>query len=806
MEKYICIHGHFYQPPRENPWLDEVELQNSASPYHDWNERITEECYAPLTASRILDREGRIVDIANLYAKISFNFGPTLLSWMERHRPDIYGAIVEADAVSREQYSGHGSAIAQVYNHMIMPLATKRDKITQVRWGLEDFRRRFNREPEGMWLPETAVDLESLEVLAAEGVRFSILAPRQARRFKVFSESPWTEVNDTAIDPTRPYLCRLPSGGEIALFFYDGSISRDVAFGGLLSNGGDFANRLMGAFPGERGEGALVNMATDGETYGHHFQGGDMALAYGLHQIENTEGISLTNYGEFLERHPPDHEVEIFENSSWSCVHGVERWRKDCGCSSGPHPGWSQSWREPLREAMEWLGGKLADIFADEGSAFFGDPWAARDAYVAVLLDRKREHVDDFLRTHGSRELSPPEKARALKLLEMQKNALLIFTSCGWFFDDVAGIETIQILRYAAQAIQYLREIEGTSLEEEFVAILARAPGNARGNGAEVYQTSVKPAMTDYLRVGGHYGISSLFEDYSKETRINCYTFGRENFERREAGRYQLVTGRVQVRSDLTWDEQVLSFAALHFGDQNMNCGVRRYVGSASFEKMRLDIGETFEKGDVTKVIRLIDHYFRPHSYTVWHLFRDEQRKILDEVLRRTYEDIESSYRQVYETNYPLMNFLTSMEIPLPRPLFVAVEYVSSRDLRTIVEGEPLDEERLSMIISDVKRWALNVDRKMARFYSSARVTSLLERFHGEPASLHLLRSAVKIMELLKDIGVEFDLWKAQNVFFAIARDILPVMMKREARGDGEAEKWVSTFRSLEPHLGVRIP
>ncbi|HEY2321618.1 MAG TPA: glycoside hydrolase, partial [Thermoanaerobaculia bacterium] len=323
--RFIAVHGHFYQPPRENPWLEAVETQDTAHPYHDWNERITFECYAPNASARILDDSDRILRIVNNYATMSFNFGPTLLSWLEVHAPETYAAIIDADRASRARFSGHGSAIAQAYNHIIMPLANARDRRTQVQWGIRDFEHRFGRKPEGMWLPETAVDTDTLEVLAAAGIRFTILEPGQAR--------------EAGIDPTMAYRCNLPSGRSIAIFFYDGPISRAVAFENLLARGEFLANRLAGAFDPSRTHDQLVNIATDGETYGHHHRYGDMALAYALHYIEERELATLTNYGEYLEKHPPVHEVEIRENTAWSCAHGVERWRSDCGCSTGGQAG-----------------------------------------------------------------------------------------------------------------------------------------------------------------------------------------------------------------------------------------------------------------------------------------------------------------------------------------------------------------------------------------------------------------------------------------------------------------------------------
>jgi len=349
MERYICIHGHFYQPPRENPWLEAIELQDSAYPYHDWNERITAECYAPNAVARIVDGDNRIVKLINNYARISFNFGPTLLSWLEAKAPEVYAAILDADRDSQLRFSGHGSALAQVYNHVIMPLANSRDRKTQIRWGIGDFTKRFQRAPEGMWLAETAVDVETLELLAEQDLRFAILAPHQAARLRAIGERQWQPINGIAIDPSRAYRQVLPSGKTIALFFYDGPIARAVAFEGVLSRGEHFVDKLMAGFSNARDWPQLVHLATDGESYGHHHKFGDMALAYALDQIETKQLARLTNYGEFLAQHPPTHEVEIAEKTSWSCAHGIDRWWSDCGCNSGAHPDWNQKWRTPLR-------------------------------------------------------------------------------------------------------------------------------------------------------------------------------------------------------------------------------------------------------------------------------------------------------------------------------------------------------------------------------------------------------------------------------------------------------------------------
>src|SRR3990170_4386899 len=398
--RYVCIHGHFYQPPRENPWLEAIDVQDSAYPYHDWNERITAECYATNARSRILDEAGRIARIVNNYERISFNVGPTLLAWLEGNAPGVYAAILDADRRSIPRFDGHGSAIAQAYNHVILPLANSRDRRTQIAWGIADFRRRFGRDPEGMWLPETAVDLESLDLLASAGLAFTILAPHQLGRVRPLGEPDWRD-GAGGIDTTMPYRVSLPSGRTIAVFAYNGAAARAVAFERLLENGEQFARRLLGEFIDRPGP-QLVHIATDGETYGHHHRFGEMALAYALDRIEHSADAELITYGAYLAAHPPTHEAEIVERTSWSCANGVDRWWTDCGDNSGAHPGWTQAWRTPLRAALDRLRDALAEPFAHAAGTLLRDPWAARDDYVHVILDRSAGSVDAFFGDHAA--------------------------------------------------------------------------------------------------------------------------------------------------------------------------------------------------------------------------------------------------------------------------------------------------------------------------------------------------------------------------------------------------------------------
>src|SRR5436190_5637216 len=499
MQRFICIHGHFYQPPRENPWLESVELQDSAAPYHDWNERITAECYAPNAKARILNGEGRIAEITNNYSKISFNFGPTLLAWMKDKMPEVHDAIVAADKLSQQRFSGHGSAMAQVYNHMILPLANSRDKHTQIIWGIRDFESRFGRPPEGLWLSETAADMDTLDTLVQHGIKFTILSPFQASRTREMGKRNWKDANGAQLDPTRGYLVKLPGGKNITAFFYDAPVSQAIAFERLLVSGERLAQRLGGAFDDQRQWDQLVHIATDGESYGHHPRYGEMALAYALHHIEQSGIAKLTNYGEYLEKHPPTHEAQIHEKSAWSCSHGVDRWMRDCGCNSGGHAGWNQGWREPLRNSLDWLRDELTPLYESKAGEFLRDPWKARDDYISVILDRSSENVNNFFREQAARELNEGEKVAALKLLELQRHAMLMYTSCGWFFDELSGIETVQVIQYASRALQLARDVLGKDLEPAFLDRLDAARSNiaGKGGGRNIYQMHVQPAMLD---------------------------------------------------------------------------------------------------------------------------------------------------------------------------------------------------------------------------------------------------------------------------------------------------------------------
>jgi alpha-amylase/alpha-mannosidase (GH57 family) len=807
MDRYVCIHGHFYQPPRENPWLESIELQDSAYPYHDWNERVTAECYAANAVSRILDGERRITQIVNNYSKISFNFGPTLLSWMELNAPDVYQTILGADHESQQAFSGHGSALAQPFNHMIMPLASRLDKYTQVIWGIQDFQHRFGRKPEGMWLPETAVDIETLEVLAESGIGFTILAPRQAQRVRAPGSKEWKDVNGSNIDPTMAYKVRLPSGRTIALFFYEDDIARAVAFEGLLTKGEDFASRLVAAFSEARAWPQLVHIATDGETYGHHHRHGDMALAYALHYIESNDLAQITNYGEYLEKHPPTYEVEIIENTSWSCPHGIERWRNDCGCSSGAHPKWNQAWRAPLRAALDQVRDSFAPAYEQKGHEFLKDPWKARNDYIAVILDRSKESIERFLSDHAAQELNDAEKTSALKLLELQRHAMLMYTSCGWFFDELSGIETVQIIQYASRALQLAREVFGDATESHFLQLLEEAKCNVRqhGDGRRIYEKWVRPAMVDLTLVAAHYAVSALFEEYGEQAKVHCYTVDLADYQIAEAGKARLALGRAEFASQITLESALLSFGVLHFGDHNLNAGVREYQGEKVYQRMIREVTQAFSAAEFAQVIREMDKHFGDSTYSLRYLFRDEQRKVLEHILESTLAEVEGAYRQIYDSHYPLMLFITGLGNPLPRGFHGAAEFILNTDLSREFSADTLDMERIRGLLNDAWEWDIELDREGLGYLLKQTLDAMMERFSSAPEDISLLQELVAAVELARSLPFEVNLWKVQNLYYAMLQSTYPDLQKRAQQGDKAAVEWVAQFGSLGQQLSIQV-
>jgi len=807
MDRYVCVHGHFYQPPRESPWLEAVELQDSAYPYHDWNARITAECYAPNASSRIWDSKGRIVRLVNNYSKISFNFGPTLLAWMEGNAPDAYAAILDADRESRRNFSGHGSALAQPYNHMILPLANDRDKHTQVLWGIRDFRHRFGRMPEGMWLPEAAVDIPTLEVLAQHGILFTVLAPEQAHRVRPIGATEWEDVSGGQIDPTMAYRLCLPSGRFINLFFYDGPVARGVAFEGLLNNGEDFAKRLLEVFNSERPGPQIAHIATDGESYGHHHKNGDMALAYALDYIETNNLARITNYGEYLERHPPTHEVEIFENSSWSCAHGIERWREDCGCSSGGHPDWNQAWRGPLRDALDWLRDTLAPAFQIAAGTMVNEPWAARDDYIGVVLDRSPESVEEFLSRHRTQTLSEDDRIKTLKLMELQRHSMLMYTSCGWFFDELSGIETVQVLQYAGRAVQLAQDLFGRTVEKHFLELLEQARSNLpeHGNGRHIYEKWVKPAMVDLKRVAAHYAVSSLFEEYPEESTVFSYAAVQEDQQISRAGRAKIVIGRAKFVSRITLEFSRLMFGVLHMGDHNLACGVKEYEDEQKYEALAEELSEAFSGAYFPEMIRTIDEHFGQSTYSLASLFHDKQREIMALILEPMLAEANAAYDQVYDHHAPLTCFLRESGIPIPGSLHAAAQFVLNGRLRRALEQLPLDPQSVEPLLEEARLAGVSLEATTLEFALRKSIERMADSWLNEPENIELLQDLQTAAELAEFMPFSVNLRTVQDTCYKTIQKVYPAFRLLAGEGDEQARQWIESVRVLGTKLWIRI-
>ncbi len=798
--RYICVHGHFYQPPRENPWLEAVERQDSAEPYHDWNERVAAECYAPNARSRALDSAGRIVRIENNYARMSFNFGPTLLSWLETHDPATYAAILDADRRSRDRSAGHGNALAQVYNHAILPLCNDRDKRTQVRWGLADFERRFGRRAEGLWLAETAVDLATLDVLADEGVRFTILSPHQAKRCRGSGgpSNDWVDVNGGKIDPTRPYLCKLPSNRAIVLFFYDAPVSQAIAFEGLLHSGERFAARLLGGFTDARDWPQLMHVATDGESYGHHATHGDMALAHALAVIDGRDDVQLTNYGAYLEQYPPTWEVEIHDGSSWSCGHGVGRWSRDCGCRM--RGDWHQKWRGPLRDALDWLRDESAAMYEEGAGRLFADPWAARDDAIDLVLDGRPATAAAFFDRHCGRPLVPAEEVTAHRWLELQRNCLLMYTSCGWFFDEVSGLEGVQILKYAARAIQLAEGLSGRPLEPDFLAKLALAPSNlpALKDARRAYERYVVPSRVDLAKVAAHFAVSSLFENYAPSSKLNAFTATSDDVRSAAVNQARLTTGRVTVTAEVTGESAAFAFAAVHFGETNLSGGVRPFAADDG-EGPRKALEEAFQRYDVAEVIRLLDREYDAAAYSLRGLFHDEQEKILAEVLEPTATAMEALLRQVVEANGPTMRFLASLDRPGLPAFRTAATFVLNRDLRRAFAADEPDPEQIGRLAEQVRAFGATLDARGAAYAVGRCAARLLARVTADPDDVAAIRLTDAVLTQAAGLEVSADCWAAQNALYDLLQTAYPA---RRAAG---AAEWCAAFAALGERLGVRV-
>ena len=740
------VHGHFYQPPRENPWTESVPVEPSAAPFHDWNERITAECYRPNGWARIFDERGAVVGIVNNYEHLSFNVGPTLMSWLEVHAPDVHARMTDADAATQ-------GGIAQAYNHMILPLANERDVRTQVRWGIADFEHRFGRRPDGMWLPETAVDDDVLCVLAEEGISFTILAPGQAKG---------------DIDPRQAYRWAHPdpAQGHVDLIFYDGSISHDVAFG----LGGSSSQALVGRVALANAAGGLVCIAADGETFGHHHTFAERALAYALPVEAPRAGVTVTNAAAYLRDNPPTDPVEV-KVSSWSCVHGVERWRSDCGCSTGGPPGANQRWRAPLRAALDLLRDAGVEIFERRGGAVLHDPWAARDAYVHVILGAAT--VEAFADEHvvgGAADVDAT--IEALTLLEAQRHALLMYTSCAWFFWDLAGLETVQCLRYAARCLDLLRELGEPPPVEDFLEVLAKAESNqpTEGDGRAVWANHVDTARVDARRAVAHLALVDLIQQREPAGHVGSYEVVRVDHERDTRGGLTLSSGTLTLRHRRTLRRSRHAFAALHLGSLEILGAVRPAEPDSDPADLAALRGAFADGERITTLLRLLAEGFGPEEFGLDSALPDAAGQMLEGVATQLADRFVTAYDQLFTDNRGLLTSLATAGYPLPPVLRAPAELALTRRFEAEMEAQrgawdPAAYRAAVATVREAEEGGVQIDSPdavavLGETLLQAVTRALTTEDHAA------IQGALAIVSLARDMGLDLDLGRVQDLVY----------------------------------------
>lgn len=808
MPVHLVIHGHFYQPPRENPWTGTIERQESAAPFHDWNARIAEECYLPNARARVLDAQGRIQDIVNNYEVLSFNFGPTLLSWAAGAVPDLLRALVAADRASRIRL-GHGNAIAQAYNHMILPLAAPRDRRTQIRWGLREFQHRFGRAPEAMWLPETAVDAATLDLLIDAGMPYIILSPAQAARWRPLGDQAWTTAADGEIDPRRPYRwVRRGAAGQpvgnrgIDVCFYHAPLSRGISFQHYLRD----ADRLAGSIADAGGGMAnpLILVATDGESFGHHEKFGEMCLATLFSREAGRRDFRVTNLASYLAAHRPAWEVELHPQSAWSCSHGVGRWCEDCGCSAGGGPGWNQAWRRPLRQGLDRLRDALAAIFREEGAPLLRDPWAARDDYIDLLLDGSQAVRDDFFQRHQAHALSGEERARSLRLLEMQHHAMLMFTSCAWFFADISGIETLQNLRYAARAIDLAVPFAHRDLEALLLEDLGRAQSNlpAHKTGRHLWEREVRPS-----RVGPEEAVARLLAH-----GVLAHGVGPQ-----ARYRWVLAPGPITQDQDLLLAgvraTSEVTGEALHFagvcrrdGPFDFLAGVGPWPASGDWAAFVEDAGTAFVPNGPRLAAWSGRHAAR--LLRLRNFLPDDRQALLGELLARNDAWLAACVSRLSDEALPAAEAMVAAGMPLPVWLKSMLETHWSRrfteGLATLQgAGTAVAYTSLLDLADRARHLGLTLDRSAASAQFGQTLVARLEAAAKEPDAdqwqefLELLQTGIRL-----DLGApEYPL---QDRMFALLRDDAPAWLGQIADVRDPRYRAVSAMLAAATRLNVR--
>jgi alpha-amylase/alpha-mannosidase (GH57 family) len=766
----FVIHGHFYQPPRENPWTQRIENQPSAAPLPNWNERIFRECYRPNAHARILDERGRVLRLVNNYRHLSFNIGATLLSWMEEHHPITYAQILEADRFS-VRHRGHGNALAQAFNHTILPLDHPRDQKTQIRWGRIDFERRFGRAPEGMWLSETAANAEVLELLMDEGVRFTVLSPYQAGRARPIGGHDWRDVREGRVDPTRPYRLfhRQTRDRYLDIFFYDGPKSKSVAFENVLSTSQRFLDELIAHAPSD----GLVLLATDGESYGHHTTFGDRTLAHAFEMEAPRRDLRFTNLAAYLDHRPPSDEIELAPGdddlgTSWSCAHGVGRWFRDCGCHTGGEPGWTQAWRRPLRSALELVREHAARIYEARMGAWMDDPWGARDAYIEVLGDGP-DAFETWARRWNRASPGSDALVQQRTLLEMQLQSMLMFTSCGWFFNDVSGIETVQVLHYAARCMDYLDELGERSPEREFLDALGESRSNRRdqGTAADIYRRTVPRARVTPRRAAAHLGISGLLEELPTRGEVGLWTYDLTGYQKETSGPFSLATGFVELVSRRTGRREDQAFAAVHLGGIDFYVAVRPGMARAAFEHKSSVLLEELDETSLAFLLRSVFESFGPHEFRLQDMLPGAGEAAASSVFRDLIERFTAVYSGLYRDHTRTLEMLHAAGFEIPSELRMAAEFTLKRQFEEEIQRqeqsrEPKAYRRAIEIAEEIERRGYRVDRTASshvfeQLISRSTVKALTR------ADLDAARATSELVDLVRRLQLPVSLEAAQE-------------------------------------------
>lgn len=760
-----------------------------------------------------MDATGHIVDIVNNYRNISFNFGPTLLSWMEVHAPATYKLILNADRESMARHNGHGAAIAQCYNHTILPLANERDQQTQIKWGVADFQYRFGRNPESIWLAETAINQVTLNILTEFDFKYIILSPYQAERIRTLNQenAAWKGVQDGNIDIRRPYRCFATDGdGQkikdrfIDIFFYHGPLSRAISFEHILGNAGKFSDKIEAAF-GTKQETKIVSVATDGETYGHHEQFGDLGLAYLLTIAAPVRDIIPTNYAAYLEISPPKFEVEIKkgpggEGTAWSCAHGVGRWYRNCGCSTGGEAGWNQEWRQPLRDALNDLNEQLGQICEREAENIFHDFWAARENYIGVILDRSAEKVDEFLGQHLKDASIHEIRCKAMCLMEIQRNAQLMFTSCGWFFTELSGLETVQILKYAARAIELAAEFTDGRLEESFIGNLSKAKSNISSyeDGAWIYTNFVLPAKISFGHIVNHYAISAMFDALQDDKKVFSYDIEDHFQESIKLANKEILFGKIRVTSQVTLNSGEYAFVLINQENgEHLDCIVHKENGNDwNFEAAKNEILEILKEDAPVDINEMTRKVWRGDSYLLADMPAEERQKIVDKILAMQLQETYSIYKKIYEDNYGLMRMIARSGLKLPDELILPTKITFSRIIFDEINSFNLEEPKTNFQNSiNAARLAEKLDLPLeledATHVFQKAFEKIIDHLNTD-FSLELVKKLEELVQVSDKLFLKLHKTPIQNaIFILLKQKVLPEIEKIIA-GESDQERYDS--------------